>query len=434
MRKSMLFIALGGVFTFVSSCATVKYQQDINRYRDEIARLETRLKANPNDFEALRELGVIHFETAQYTTTQPILQKALAQNPDDPKTTFYLGLTHEFQNNVNDALQLYAKFPDVTRLSPYRGLMEGRYVRLSRQFVSTEIRALIQNEQQLTLERIAPKTIAVFPLNYQGRDRRYVALGKGLAEMITIDLGQVRELTLLERLRLQTLIDEMERTQGVMFDRESAPRFGKLLRAGRIVAGSFDVLSGNQLQVDLLSWNVANQNYPDAVTERDALSNLFRLEKEIVFNVLSEMDIQLTQEERENIQRVPTQNLQAFLAYCRGLEQEDAGNFQNAAKAYQVAFKLDPAFRPAQIKSEAAQSFLQAGATRVEVLDQLARIERAESVTTDSQDLVNSRLNNLSNSVGSNFVPGQDSRKPGEEAIQSGADFGELQEPPPPPQ
>jgi tetratricopeptide (TPR) repeat protein len=433
MQKTFLLLAAGMLVGLLLSCAAVKYQQDVSRYRDDIERLEAKLKTDPNNFDALRELGVIYFQTAQYPAAQSHLQKAFAQKSDDPKTGFYLGLTHEFQNNVRDALTMYEKFPEVTRLSPYRRLMEGRYVKLARQLVSQEIKSLVQNEQSLTLERLAPKTLAVFPFNYTGKEQRYLALGKGLAEMITIDLGQVRELTLLERLRLQTLIDEMQRSQGVMFDRESAPRFGKLLSAGRILAGSFDVLPGNQLQVDVLSWDVVKQTYPDAVSQRDALNNLFRLQKAIVFNVLREMAIEITQEERERIQRIPTQNLQAFFAYCRGLEQEDRGNFPGAAKAYQEAFKLDPAFRPAQVKSEATQSFLQAGGTHAEVLDQLASIEQPESAA-ESQDLVNSRLNNLSNSIGSNFVPGQDSRKAGEEASQAGADFGELREPPPPPQ
>jgi tetratricopeptide (TPR) repeat protein len=431
-RTSLLLFAVIGLSW---SCATVKYQQDIGAYHDDIALLEAKLRTDPNDFEALRELGVIYFQTSQYPAAQEHLQKALAQNSDDPKTAFYLGLTHEFQNQNHDALAMFEKFPGVTRLSPYRRLMEGRYVKLTRAVVSQEMQLLLQNEEQLTVQRLAPKTVAVFPLTYHGTDRRFQPLGKGLAEMITIDLGQVNELTLLERLRLQTLIDEMERSQGVMFDRESAPRFGKLLSAGRIIAGSFDVLADKQLQVDMMSWDIVNQNFPDAVSQRDALNNLFRLEKEIVFGVLEEMQIELTQEERENIQRIPTQNLLAFLAYCRGLEQEDGGDFQRAAKSYQEAFKLDPAFRPAQIKSEATESLLQTAGTQIEVLDQLASVESPEtSSTTETQDLVSSRLDNLSSSIGSNFVPGQDSRKAGEEASESGADLGELAEPPPPPQ
>ncbi|HEX9655119.1 MAG TPA: tetratricopeptide repeat protein, partial [bacterium] len=264
-RPSLLFLLAAIGLTW--SCATVKYQRDIGAYQDDIAAFEAMLRTDPNDFEALRELGVIYFQTSKYPTAQEHLQKALAQNSDDPKAAFYLGLTHEFQNQTKEALTMFEKFPDVTRLSPYRRLMEGRYVKLTRQFVSEEMQSLIQNEEQLTLQRLAPKTVAVFPLAYHGTDRRFQSLGKGLAEMITIDLGQVNELTLLERLRLQTLIDEMERSQEVMFDRESAPRFGKLLSAGRIIAGSFDVLADKQLQVNMMSWDILNQNYPEAVSQ-----------------------------------------------------------------------------------------------------------------------------------------------------------------------
>ncbi|MFQ5865025.1 MAG: CsgG/HfaB family protein [bacterium] len=420
---------------FCLSCAPVRYHKDISEYRGEIYKLEAKLKVNPEDAEALRDLGVIYFETAQYPLAKDYLQKAYVQNPEDPKTMFYLGMTLEFRNENQEALKIHERYIEVSRLSPYRRLMEGRYRRLSRDFIRQEIRTLLQQEQQLSEDRMAPKTIAVFPLTYQGKAKKFAVLGRGLSEMIIIDLGQVRELNLLERIRLQTLLQELELAQTEIVDKQSAPRVGKLLGAGRIIAGSFNVLKKSQLQVDVLSWDIINRNFPDAVSQIDALENLFKMEKELVFDVIEKIGIELTPQERERIQRIPTQNMQAFLAYCNGLEKEDAGQFEAAVKFYQQALKLDPNFKPAQIKAEAAESSSQAGGSSDEVLEQIAKIEGKEAPPTgSSEDLVNARLENLGNNVGSNFAPGQDSRKSTEEAESSGADLGELPEPPPPPQ
>ena len=43
------------------------------------------------------------------------------------------------------------------------------------------------------------------------------------------------------------------------------------------------------------------------------------------------MGIEPNPQERERIQGIPARDMQAFVAYYMGLEQEDAGNFETAA-------------------------------------------------------------------------------------------------------
>jgi tetratricopeptide (TPR) repeat protein len=415
------------------SCASVSFQRDISDYQDQILDLETKIAANPNDAEALRDLGVIYFETANYATAQGFLEKAYALTASDAKTMFYHGLNLEFQGRTDESMVVQGRYAEVSRLSGYRGLMQGRYQRLSRQLVRQEIRTLIGQEQQLDASRLETKTLAVFPLDYQGTDERFRALGRGLSEMMIVDLGQVSELKLLERIRLQTLLEELQLAHGDVVDRQTAPRVGRLLGAGRILAGSFNVLQREQLQVDMVSWDMVQQDFPDAVSRSSTLNNLFRLEKQLVFRVITQMGIQLTEAERQNIQRVPTRNLQAFFAYCRGLQEEDAGRFDAAANLFQGAAQLDPGFQAAASSAEANESLSQAGGTSDEILTELAVVEGQAPPRTSQQALINSRLGNLSNNIGSNFIPGQDTRKPTEEAVEAGADIGELAEPPPPP-
>ncbi|NIR49927.1 hypothetical protein GWO43_15575, partial [candidate division KSB1 bacterium] len=56
-------LACLSVFLYLS-CATVHFQKDIADYETEMTELEAKLAANPNDFDTLRRLGVIYFETA----------------------------------------------------------------------------------------------------------------------------------------------------------------------------------------------------------------------------------------------------------------------------------------------------------------------------------------------------------------------------------
>jgi tetratricopeptide (TPR) repeat protein len=417
------------------ACAQVRYKRDISEYQGEIKKLETKINANPKDWQALRDLGVIYFETEHYEEANDHLQKALAYEPADPKTMFYFGMVLEFQNEIREAVTIHKRYIEVSSLSPYRRMMAGRYQRLNREIIYQDIRTRLGQEQELDQDAMMPGTVAVFPLKYRGKEKKYVSLGRGLSQMLIVDLGQVEELNLLERMRLQILLQELQLAQTDIVDKQTAPRVGKLLGAGRIIAGSFDVLQKNQVQVELMSWDVINGEYPDALNQTDALPNLFKMEKDLVFDVIEKMGIELTFQERERIQRIPTQNMRAFLAYCNGLEKEDAGQFEAAVKSYQQAFDLDPNFKTAEGKAEAAEGADQAGGSSDEILNQIATIEQTEAPPTVSpHDLANTRLENLGNNIGSNFIPGQENRKATEEASSSGADLGELPKPPRPPQ
>jgi tetratricopeptide (TPR) repeat protein len=433
IRKLFLSFWLSGLFScLVLSCASVQFIEDISAYESKIKALAAKIQADSANAEALSDLGVIYFQTRNYATAEEYLKKAFVEKPLDPKTAFYLGMTLEFQDKIQLALRFYERYKDAPRLSPYRRLMSGRYQQLTYNLTRQEVRELLQQEQQLSETRMSPQAVAVFPLRYLGQDKRFAALGKGLSEMIITDLGRVDEIKLLERIRLQSLLEEIALAQSDLVDQSTAPRFGKLLGAGRIVAGTFTVTEKDQLQTDVLSWDIINRNFPAAATGTEALQNLFRLEKTIVFNVIADMGIELTPEAREKIQFIPTQNLQAFLAYCQGLEQEDAGQFARAASFYQQAAQLDPNFDLAGSKAEITQSLSEAGGSRESATAVAQTIDPpiATDAPTSQPDLVADRLQNLGVNVGSNFVPGEDTRKPTEEANKA---YGDLPKPPAPP-
>jgi TolB-like protein len=344
-----------------------------------------------------------------------------------------MGMAVEFENRRDLALKLYEGYNSVSRLSPYRKLLAGRYQLLTRQTLRAELRALLQQEQRLGAASISSQCIAVFPFRYLGQDKKFASLGRGLSEMMITDLGKVRELKLLERIRLQILLDEIALAQTEAIDKNSAPRFGKLLGAGRIIAGTYNVLPSERVQLEILSWDIANRQVPAATNAAEALKNLFKAEKDLVFKLIAKMGIELTPQEREKIQRIPTKNLQAFLAYCQALEKEDAGQFNAALQLYQKAVQLDPTFSNAKMKAETAAGLSQVGGSKEQAF---AAAQAAENFSEGAapKDLVTVRLNNLGSGIGANLMSGQETREPAEEADLSGAGLGgSLQRPLPPP-
>ncbi|NNL48950.1 MAG: hypothetical protein HKO76_11370, partial [Acidimicrobiia bacterium] len=264
---------------------------------------------------------------------------------------------------------------------------------------------------------------AVFPLNYLGDESRYGVLGRGLSELVVVDLAHVRGIDVVERIRLQALLHELALSESERVDPSTAPRVGRLLGAGRIVGGSFDVLAQSNLRLDVALWDSTSIS---SLELSDDLDNLFRLANQLVFDLLKTMGIEPSHEEIERIEFVPTRNLQAFIAFCRGLALEDQRDFEGAARQFSEAVALDPAFGMAAQRVESAEGMNASGPTTIATLHEVKSLEAVEP----GADLLDLRLQNLGLNLRMNLSLGLESREPATEIVTHD---GELPDPPPPP-
>ena len=86
-------------------------------------------------------------------------------------------------------------------------------------------------------------TVAVLYFDYTGKDEQMGVLRKGLAQMLISDLAAVDAVRIVERDRLQQLLDEQKLGQSGKIDPATAARVGKLLGARYMVMGGyFDLL------------------------------------------------------------------------------------------------------------------------------------------------------------------------------------------------
>ncbi len=387
-----------------------------------------RINKDPHDFEAMKNLGIYYMQSKENEKARYYIDKALSENSSDPALLLYKGLNLEFSNKSADAVSYYQKFDQVPMDSPYRELLEGRYLWLKRQKIYSEVDSLAKEEGQLSTENVSPNTLAVFPLMYHGVNEDYVPLSRGFSEMISVDLAKVKNLTILERIRIQAVIDELKFSQSSGVNQSTAPRAGKLLRAGTIVSGDYDITEKKEFKINLGSWDVQTSEQKSMVNTSGNLKDLFELQKRVVFSFLDKNGIELTQEEKEDIAYIPTQNLEAFLSYSKGLVQEDAGNFKEAESFFKNAVEIDPNFNAAGGKVESTQSIGKSGGPK----EQLVTSLRTNDPVIKEQaaiNIVSNRQQNLGNNITSNFVQGIDSRNP---AQDQGLELT-LPEPPPPP-
>ena len=430
----VIFILVASVFWQSCAPTNVNRKRSTKQYRADILRYKFFVKQNPSDATGFLELGIISLELQNYAYAKKLLSKAFRLDRKNGKTLYFLGQLFEKQSNNTAALKIYKLYNDVSLLSPYRKQMSLRYETLNRELIRSEMQQLLAQEKNLNVADISPKSVAVFPFTYQGENKTFAELGIGIGEMMITDLSQVNGLKVIERIRLQAMFNEISMGQSGMVEEGTAPRFGKLLGAAKIVHGNYDVSDKNNVELNVGFWDVKDNYFPGLSNQKDGLRNLFKMEKDLVFSLLDEMNVALTMQERMKIQEIPTKNLQAFLNYCKGLQMENRGDFGQAAKFFEQAKKIDPDFKKAEQKVETNQLLATAGQTGLYEFALSSPVPSTGKAAT-TNDLVNSRLTNISSNIGTIFVPGQDSRESVQEATHSGVEvLGDLDLPPKPPE
>ena len=430
-KRLIKLIIILAVVELFNSCSTNSIIDDPEIAKNKVNEWVNQLVENPNDPDALKNLSIYYVQTHQQDKAKGYLFRALQQLPNDPALIFYNGLNLEFYNRFADALKNYSQYLNVPDSSPYKELMEGRYLWLKRQQAFSDVDSLVKNEGSLSLSSVSDSTLAVFPLIYQGINKDYFPLSRGFSEMVSIDLAKVKSLTVLERIRIQAVLDELKFSQSPLVDQATAPRAGKLLKAGTIVSGDFDITGDKEFKINLGSWDVRTSERKSWVNESGKLQDLFTIQKEIVFAFLQKNGIELTQKEKESIAYIPTQNLQAFLSYSKGLLQEDAGNFNEAASFFQRAVETDPHFNISKAKLNSSLSISKVSGTKESFASKLKSVDPV--IKSAEIQIAVDRTQALQQNIVSGFVQGIDSRDPAQEASNKEALDVTLPPPPPPP-
>jgi len=324
----------------------------------QIPALEARLARDSSDIDAMVQLGAAYRQAGRSAEARWLLERALARRPDNALTALYLGLTYEDQGDLGRARELYTRYVEAEAAPGMRDVqrrIRARLPLLARRELEAAVRSAIAREAELAGTEPAASRVAVFPFLYGGADPELRPLGRALAELLATDLSQVQRVTVLERARVQLLLDELALADSGYVDPATAARSGRLLGAGRIVqgriAGGADAL---RLEAAVVRAGTG-EAVGGAVREEDELRRLFDMEKRLALALFESLGVQLTPAERERVNRRPTQSLQALLEYGLGLEAEDAGDYARAAAHYGRAEAADPGFAEARTRREGAE-------------------------------------------------------------------------------
>jgi len=185
---------------------------------------------------------------------------------------------------------------------------------------------------------IAEKGIAILPFENRSRDPDNAYFADGIQDEILTRLSKIADLKVISRTS----------TQHYKSAPENLPAIAKQLGVAHILEGSVQK-SGDAVRVNVQLIKAANDSHLWAETFDRKLTDIFSVESEVAKAIADRLKAKLTGEEEQVIASKPTDNLEAYDAYLRGLAYNlksapTAANALGAQKYLKEAVRLDPKF------------------------------------------------------------------------------------------
>ncbi len=314
-------------------------------YQQALAYYEQALQQHPADPYVLRRLGQTYYHLQDYDKAGELLTAAQTRIPKDGTVTLYLGMIAETKGDYAGAAELYGKFLAANGKSPMASQIKGRLAYVQNEDMRRRVADAVKNETSLAGQAPDEKTIGVLPFDVSSKAGEDAdALAQGMAATLWYDLASVKELRVVERLQMKYLTDELSATEKGFVAKDSGPRVGKIVRAQHLVAGNLDSPGADKLSIRTGLITTSAGSYSPTFAADDQFSNAMKVQKQMTLAVLDSLGIKLSGSARRNIKRSPTDSYSAFLAFGRGVEQFDRGDYGKAEAFFVEATRLDPAF------------------------------------------------------------------------------------------
>jgi tetratricopeptide (TPR) repeat protein len=287
--------------------------------------------------------AVAAYERGQLPEAQKELEQARTVFPENYAVPYYLGLLYLQQGRRSEAIAQWQQYVAMDPKSENALKIRKDLTLLLRQEAKEFAKQAVAQQATLIRGRADDKTVAVTSFSNLG-SQDLGPLGKGMAAMLISDLSKVPDLKVVDRIRLQALLEEMKLGSSGLVDAKTAPRVGKLLKARHVTSGSLADLDKESLVI--ASVVVDSHRKAGLISSQDAqgvLKEFYDLEKKIACQIIQALG--------KNCEKVPggfyiihTKSLPALVLYSKGLDEFDRENYDEAREMFQKSLDEDPKF------------------------------------------------------------------------------------------
>nr|MBN2276504.1 tetratricopeptide repeat protein [candidate division Zixibacteria bacterium] len=351
MLKKILIVFL----LVAAGCSQGFYGQgrkniDEGRYQEGIDYLYKEIAQHPDNYQAWREIGVAFYRQGDLIKAEDALMQANNITPD-ARTNLFIGLIFEQKKQTDKAIAAYSSALNLDTSAETRNLIRGHLDRLISQKIKTEVETAVANESRLKVSNIPDNSIAVVDFDGSQLPEDLAPISKGLAEFTSIDLAKVTQLKVIDRLKIDVLLNELKLGASGKVDPGTSPRIGRLLGSEHLITGTVLSAGDNALRLDGAIVSTRDSSAERTAPIEGDVNKFFKIQKDFVFGIIDSLGIQLTKAERDAVEEVPTESFLAFMAYCRGLDYQSRGMYDAAREEYNKAVTEDKNFVPAAAKA-----------------------------------------------------------------------------------
>ncbi|MFH1686367.1 MAG: CsgG/HfaB family protein [bacterium] len=176
-------------------------------------------------------------------------------------------------------------------------------------------------------------------------------LGKGLADFFEHDFAKVSDVKVIERDKINFVLNELELQKSGAVDQSTAVQVGKILGAQFMIFGSITQLDDKQTRMVVRVVSVETSEIV-ASADKEGKPEYSKMEKELVEELAEKMDIKLSDEDKSEIKEGGTESLDATSLYAKGIEYMDRYDYSRAYDFFKKAYEMDPLFAEAKRKME----------------------------------------------------------------------------------
>ncbi len=179
----------------------------------------------------------------------------------------------------------------------------------------------------------------------------YAPLSKGMAEMLINEIAQNQAVRVVERDRLQPLLEEQNLQNSDRVDKETAVKLGKTLGARHMLMGSFVIDPNRNLRIDVRAVNTETSAIEYVKTVSGKADQLLQLVIDLGQQINTGLNLPALKTASATVPAAKNPNqFKALMAMSQALEAEDKDDMKGAATLYRAAVALAPEYQPLQTK------------------------------------------------------------------------------------
>jgi TolB-like protein/Flp pilus assembly protein TadD len=185
------------------------------------------------------------------------------------------------------------------------------------------------------------KSIAVLPFENLSDDKENAYFADGIQDDVLTNLSKVGDLKVISRTSVMPYRGKASNLREI----------GKTLGVGAILEGSVR-RNGNRVRVNVQLINAENDEHMWAEDYDRDLTDVFAIQTDLAQQIVRELQAKLSPMEKAQIERRPTEDSEAYLAFMQGHEifyraDKFRSNTEKAEQLFEKATKLDPNFAEA---------------------------------------------------------------------------------------